>query len=190
MVEAEIRLILLGPHGLAAADWLGLFGHFLMLSLLAVGGALGTAPEMHRYAVGQQHWLTDGQFTASVALAQSAPGPNLLFVAVLGYNIAGLAGVAVTMAGMLIPSSTLALVATRWGARRRESRGVRAFVAGLAPLTLGLLLSTGWILSEPFRTQPGALALTLGATLVAWRSRLSPVWIVGAGALLGAVGWV
>jgi chromate transporter len=180
--------MLLGPNLLSTADWLGLFGHFLMLSLLAIGGAIGTAPEMHRYVVLQQHWLTDSQFTASVALAQAAPGPNLLFVAVVGYNVGGLAAVAVVLLGMLIPSTTLALFATRWGARRRESRGVRAFVAGMASITLGLLLATGWILAEPSRGSPGAVALVLLAVLVAWRSKLSPIWLVGAGALVGALG--
>ena len=44
---------------LSATDWLGLFGHFLLLSLLAIGGAMSTAPDMHRYIVSQQHWLID-----------------------------------------------------------------------------------------------------------------------------------
>ncbi|HMS04436.1 MAG TPA: chromate transporter, partial [Burkholderiaceae bacterium] len=66
---------------LGAADWLTLFTHFLSLSLLAVGGAITTAPDMHRYLVGSQHWLSDAQFNASIAIAQAAPGPNVLFVA-------------------------------------------------------------------------------------------------------------
>ena len=74
---------------MTAAELFGLFGHFLLLSLLAVGGAIATAPDMHRYMVTDHHWLTDAQFTSSIAIAQAAPGPNLLFVAVLGWNAAG-----------------------------------------------------------------------------------------------------
>ncbi len=172
------------------ADWLGLFAHFLMLSMLAIGGAIATAPEMHRYVVVDRGWLSDAQFTSSVALAQAAPGPNLLFVAVIGWNIAGLAGAAVTMIGILIPSTTLALAVTRWGATRRERRGVRAFTAGMAPLTIGLLLATGWVLTEPTRDSIGALVLVVATVLVMWRTKLSPTWMVGAGALVGALGWV
>jgi len=69
------------------ADWLALFTHFLTLSLLAVGGAITTAPDMHRYLVTDQHWLTEVQFTSSIALAQAAPGPNVLFVALMGWNV-------------------------------------------------------------------------------------------------------
>ena len=67
--------------------WWSLVVHFASLSLLAVGGAITTAPDMHRYLVGQQGWLSDAQFTSSIALSQAAPGPNVLFVALLGWNV-------------------------------------------------------------------------------------------------------
>ena len=65
---------------LTATDWLNLFNHFAALSLLAVGGAITTAPDMHRFLVAQQAWLSDGQFTAAIALAQAAQQrrPDLL----------------------------------------------------------------------------------------------------------------
>ena len=179
-----------GLHGLGAAELLGLFSHFLMLSLLAVGGAITTAPDMQRYVVGQQHWMSDGSFTASVALAQAAPGPNVLFVAVIGFNAAGLAGAAATLLGIMLPSTTLALWATRWGHARRETLGVRTFTTGLAPLTLGLLLATGWILSDPFRSHPGAVVLVAFSVAFMLKTRWSPMWLIGLGAVVGALGWV
>jgi len=176
--------------GLSASDLLGLFAHFLLLSLLSVGGAITTAPDMHRYLVTDQHWITDAQFTASVALAQAAPGPNVLFVAALGWNVAGPVGAIVTMLGIMMPSTTLALWATRWGTRRRDTLAVRAFTAGLAPLTIGLLLATGWILTDPARDQWGLLALVGMTVLVVGRGKLSPIWMVAVGMLAGAIGWV
>lgn len=196
-------------HELSALQLLGLFGHFLGLSLLAVGGAITTTPDMHRYLVTQQGWLDDGQFTDAIALAQAAPGPNLLFVAVMGWNVAGAWGVAATMVGVLLPSTVLAYGASRWQGARREHRSVQAFTTGMAPLTVGLLLSTAWLLAEPAlrglwqTTAPaippsssplarnlGSLLLvtfTVGATL---RKKLSPLALVGIGAVLGALGWV
>ena len=175
-------------------DLTGLFAHFLVLSLLAVGGAITTVAEMHRYIVAEHHWLTDAQFTASIAIAQAAPGPNVLFVAVLGWNVGGPLGTLATMTGILVPSTALSLWATRWGAQRRETRGVRAFTTGLTPITLGLLLSTGWVLAEPYLLNPahrwGAfalIALTIAAML---RTRLSPMWLVALGMIAGALGWV
>lgn len=185
---SALQTLLWGPLGLGGADLLALFGHFMLLSLLAVGGAITTAPDMQRFVVGSRHWLDDAQFTASVALAQAAPGPNVLFVAVIGWNVGGLAGVLATTTGSLLPSTTLALWASRWGAQRRDAIGVRAFTAGMAPLTIGLLLSTGWVLTEPARGHAGALALVLATVLIMLRTRLSPMWPIALGAVVGALG--
>lgn len=173
-----------------ASDLLALFGHFLVLSLLAVGGAITTAPDMHRYLVVDQRWLSDAQFTASVALAQAAPGPNVLFVAVLGWNVAGALGAFVTLLGMMLPSTTLALWATRWGERRANTRFVRAFKAGFAPLTIGLLFATGWVLADPLRVSWRVLALVAITVWLCLRTRLGPLWLVAGGMLAGALGWV
>jgi chromate transporter len=178
----------------STADLIGLFTHFLVLSLLAVGGAITTVPDMHRFIVAEHHWLTDAQFTASIAIAQAAPGPNVLFVAVLGWNVAGALGAFATMTGILLPSTVLSVWATRWGTRRRETIGVRAFTTGLTPITLGLLLSTGWVLAQPYLLNPahlwGALALIGISILVMLRTKLSPMWVVALGCIVGALGWV
>ena len=182
--------LLLGTHGLDSGVLLSLFLHFGVLSLLAIGGAITTAPDMQRFVVGERGWLSDAQFTTSVALAQAAPGPNVLFVAVVGWNIAGLPGVAVTLAGSLLPSTTLALAASRYGERHRGSRAMRAFSTGMAPLTLGLLLATGWVLSAPVRDSWGAMLLLPFTVLMLVKTKLSPIWLVAAGAVVGAMGWV
>lgn len=180
----------LGPGLLGGPELLHLTLHFMMLSLLAVGGAMTTAPDMQRFVVGEKGWLSDAQFTASVALAQAAPGPNVMFVAVIGFNVAGLAGVLATMSGTLLPSTTLALAASRWGDRNRSSRALRAFTVGLAPVTIGLLLATSWILLEPTRTQWATAALVAATLVLMLRTRLSPLWPMAGGAVAGMAGWV
>ncbi len=172
------------------ADWWALLAHFLAMSMLAIGGAVAVAPEIHRYIVEQRGWIDDGQFSAAIALAQSSPGPNLLFVPVIGYSIAGFGGAAVALLGMLIPSTTLALTVSRWGSKRRETRGVRAFVAGLAPVTIGLILSTGGLLAAPLVGHPAAWLLLIATVVLMLATRVSPVWPIAAGAIAGALGWV
>ena len=194
---------------LTAVDWLALLTHFLSLSLLAVGGAITTAPDMHRYLVDERHWLSEGQFTSSVALAQAAPGPNVLFVALLGWNVGmnagggmgsgvaawayALLGVSIAMIGIMLPSTTLTFAAARWGHQNRELRAVRAFKQGMAPIVIALLIATGWILASshgsPLQHWPLWLLAGLCALLV-WRTRLHLLWLLGAGALLGWLGWV
>ncbi|MBK9134348.1 MAG: chromate transporter [Betaproteobacteria bacterium] len=185
-----VRVLLVGSHDLRLADWAALFGHFLLLSLLAIGGAITTAPDMQRFVVGERHWLTEAQFNASVALAQAAPGPNVLFVAVVGYNVGGLAGAFATMVGTLLPSTLLTLRASHWNAANATAWPVRALHAGLAPVTIGLLLATGWILFEPQAGDWASAALALGTIIFMLRTRLSPMWPIACGAIAGAAGWI
>lgn len=179
-----------GTHGLGGAELLGLLSHFLMISLIAVGGAISAVADMHRYMVVEQGWVDDATFLSSIAIAQAAPGPNVLFVAVLGWNAAGLLGVLATMTGILLPSTVLTMAVSRWGAQRPDALWVRALPLGLGPLTIGLLLSTGWVLTEPVRLHPMAWVLVLGTVVVMTRTRLSPLWLIGLGGIVGALGWV
>ena len=185
----------------ALQDWLALFLHYLSLSLLSIGGAITTAPDMHRFLVDQQGWLTDAQFSASIAIAQAAPGPNVLFVALLGWNVGlnvggpltGLMGVLVALTGILVPSTTLTYLATRWGHRNRDLRPVRAFKQGMAPIVVALLLATGWILATANSStlQDWPLWLTAVITaLIVWRTKLHMLWLLGAGALIGWFGLI
>ena len=194
---------------LSPADWVALFTHFLSLSLLAVGGAITTAPDMHRYLVNEQHWLTDSQFTSSIALAQTAPGPNVLFIALLGWNVGvnaggGLSagptawayavlGMLIAMMGILLPSTTLTFAAARWAHRNKELRGVRAFKQGMAPIVIALLIATGLILATSQGTgleHWRLWAVTAISALMVWRTRLHLLWLLGAGGLLGWMGWL
>ncbi len=194
---------------LSPADWVALFTHFLSLSLLAVGGAITTAPDMHRYLVNEQHWLTDSQFTASIALAQTAPGPNVLFIALLGWNVGvnaggGLSagptawayavlGMLIAMMGILLPSTTLTFAAARWAHRNKELRGVHAFKQGIAPIVIALLIATGLILATSQGTgleHWRLWAVTAISALMVWRTRLHLLWLLGAGGLLGWMGWL
>ena len=182
------------PAVLSMADLFDMFLRFLSLSLLSIGGAISTAPEMHRYLVVAKGWLSDTQFTSSIALAQAAPGPNILFVAVLGWNTAGWAGTLAAMLGIMLPSTTLVMAATRWAEANRNSLVVRSFTSGMAPLTLGLLSATGWLLALPYVADPAhrwtTLALMAVTVLVVVRTRLSLLWLVAGGGVLGALGWV
>ena len=186
---------------MTAADWLALWGHFATLSLFAIGGAIPMAPDMHRYLVSEQHWLTDQQFNASIALAQAAPGPNVLFVALFGWNLglnaggygSAVLGMALTMLGILLPSSILMMLTSRWGHRNRSWRPVRAFKLGMAPMVVALIVATGWLLSTAHGDAEHdwrLWLLTAIACVLVLKTKIHLLWVLGAGAVLGALGWV
>jgi chromate transporter len=189
-------------HGLLA-----LFTHFAGLSLLAVGGAISVIPDMHRYLVGEAALMSTPQFNASIALAQAAPGPNVLFVALMGaysgltiYGVPGQLtlgnwqavgmGIAATMIGFFLPGTVMTLATTGWLQRHRLHPAVRGFKAGLAPVAIALTLSTAWLLLVPglagWRDWPLALAAVL-ALLLVLTTRLHLLTVMALGAAVGVL---
>jgi len=178
----------------------------LSLSLLSVGGVIVLASEQHRFLVLDKGWLTDQQFQASIALAQAAPGPNVLFLALWGWHIglnAGLAsgipgwawgsavaGAAICLLGTLLPTSLLTLVVARVAQRHRHRSGVKALRVGLAPVVVGAMLATAAILARAPAAQdqqPWLWALAAVSGVLVWRSRLHLLVLLAVGAAAGVV---
>src|SRR5262249_49442229 len=112
---------------------------FALLSLCSFGGANAILPEIHRHIVEHHHWLTDTEFAHLFAVSQAAPGPNVLFVTLLGWRVAGVVGALLATLAMFIPAAVLTFaIAGAWdrfkGAAWRDH-----LQAALAPLTIGLV---------------------------------------------------
>ncbi|SHJ06757.1 chromate transporter [Roseomonas rosea] len=173
------------------AAW-DLFVFFLKLSLLAVGGANAAVPEMHREVVELRGWMTDATFSQGYALASAAPGPNVLFVAVIGWHVAGAQGLVASLLGFLGPTFILAWAVASLTQRLAGDWRLAALRAGLVPVAIGLILATGLVTGAAAARGSGvevavAVTITLASALFTWRSNLSPLWALAAG---GALGWL
>jgi chromate transporter len=177
-----------GGETMSATDLVDLFAHFAMLSLLSIGGALGTSPEMHRFLVESRGWIDHRQFTDSITLAQTAPGPNILFVTLLGWETAGAIGAAATTLGIMLPSSLITLYAHRLKTAHEDSRIVTAIRLGLSPIAIGMTTSAGWIVAASNDVNLRLAALTAVTMVVVLRTKFNPLWLIAAGAILGASG--
>lgn len=182
---------------LSALDWWALAERFLLLSILSVGGPLILVPEMRRFLVVDQGWVNDSQVAASVALAQSAPGPNVLFVALLGWNVGlnagsywlGLLAAMLTMVCLLLPSSVLLYAASHWIHRNGNRLAVRAFKHGMSPVVSSMLVASGWMLATAGTevTRDWGLWLLSAATVVlVLKTRLPMVVLILFGGIIGA----
>ena len=90
--------------------------HFALLSMMAIGGGvIMLAPDIQRYVVDSNHWITAQQFAAAYTIAQAAPGPNLLYVTLVGWWAAGWAGALVATLAIIVPPATLTLVMSGTG---------------------------------------------------------------------------
>lgn len=169
---------------------LQLFLEFTLLSCVAFGGATALLPEMHRVVVENHHWLTDASFTDLYAIAQAAPGPNVLVVALIGWEIAGLPGALATTLAMSLPMSiVIYLLIDRWESFA-GCRWQKAISIGVAPLAVGLIFSGATLIAQSARFGWGGALIIVVTMVVALRTKLPPLWLIGLGALLGILGFV
>jgi chromate transporter len=165
-----------------------LAGFFALMSLFAIGGANSAVPEMHRYAVDVQHWLTDRQFADTFALAQLTPGPNVIIVTLIGYHVAGLPGALVTTLSMCGPTCMLAFFVGRTFDRFRGAAWQSALSGGLVPVTLGLTAASATVVATAADYNLAAMAVTLATALICYFVRINPIWMFAAAATLGLTG--
>ncbi len=161
----------------------GLVATFAILSLLSIGGVNAMVPEIHRQVVDLHHWMDDGTFAALVAVAQIAPGPNLLIVSLIGWSLAGLAGLLAATLAMMVPSCLLAVGAGRLLARDGIGMRIAPLRRSLAPVALGLMLASSVVMARVAFQGPASLAITATVGFLALATRLSPLW-----SLAGAAG--
>lgn len=156
---------------------------FATLSLVSIGGANATLPEIHRQVVGGLGWMDDQTFAHLFAISQIAPGPNILVVSLIGWHVAGLAGLAVATVAILAPSSLLAFGAGRAIARWEDSAWVRIVKAGLVPVAVGLILASG-VVAARANDRTIVTGATTGVVAVAFLfTKRNPLWLLTAGAL-------
>jgi chromate transporter len=161
---------------------------FGLMSLFAVGGGNAAIPEMHRIAVDTHHWLTDKQFADVFAISQMSPGPNVLIVTLIGYAVAGVAGALVSTLAMCVPTAGLAYYVSRLFTRSSRSRWPAIIRAALVPLSIGLMGASALILALTSDRTWAAGLVTATAAVLAFATRLNPLWLLLAGGCLGFAG--
>lgn len=164
--------------------------HFAVLSLFAIGGANAAIPEMQRLAVEVEGWMSNRQFADMFAIAQLAPGPNVIIVTLIGYHVAGISGAVVTTVAMCGPTSVLTYYVGRVWERFRNARWRIAIQAGLVPVSIGLIAASAWVLALAADHNWVATAITFVTMIVAYFTRLNPLWLFAAAALIGLFGYV
>ena len=159
--------------------------YFALLSLVSVGGIPSVMPEMQRVVVDVQGWMTAAEYTQLFAIAQAAPGPNVLVTALIGWKIAGIAGGMVTFGAFCGPAAVLAYAIGGVWDRMRAAPWRKVFQRALIPISVGFIVSGGYVLATP-RGVDWQSALIAGlSAAVLYATRLNPLWVLGGGGVLG-----
>jgi len=169
------------------ADAGTLLAHLALLSLVSVGGAHAVFPDIFRLVVTERGWMTGTEFATLVALSQAAPGPNVLVIALIGQRVGGAALGVAALVAFCFPSSVIAWFAARAHFRAAGTRLTRAIRNGFAPVTVGVVLASGFILATGAGPQGWIYTIAIVSTVLASVTRLHPSWLIVAGAVVGAL---
>ncbi|PYM78597.1 MAG: chromate transporter [Candidatus Rokuibacteriota bacterium] len=164
---------------------LGLY--FALLSLLTFGGVSSVIPEMQRYIVDVKGWTTAADFMNLFAVAQAAPGPNVLFTSLIGYRVAGIAGSVVALLGLCVPAAALTWVVSTLWERVGDSPWRNIIRRALAPVVVGLTFAGGYIIATPHTPDWRLWLIALATAAGVLRTRVNPLWLLAGGAVLGGL---
>lgn len=170
-------------------DLLSLAAIFSQLSLLAFGGGNTILPEMQRQVVQVHHWMTKADFSALFALAQAAPGPNMMVVTLIGWHVAGWPGVLVTSLAKFGPSSLVTILALHAWDRFKDRPWRRYAQWGLVPVTAGIVAASAALIAQASDSTAIAWAITAVTAAIALKTRVHPLWLLAAGSLIGLTGF-
>lgn len=159
---------------------------FGTISLMAIGGANAVVPEVHRQVVDLLGWMDAPTFARLFAIAQAAPGPNVMLASIIGWQVAGTPGLLVATLAMLVPSSLLALACGRGLRRWSDNGAVRIVTLALVPIALGLMLASGAVATLAADAGLFGYAVTAATALVTYRSKVNPLVPMA----VGTVGYV
>lgn len=164
--------------------------HTMMLSLLAIGGVGPILPELHRIIVVENGWLTGEQFTALFALAQAAPGPNFIFVTLIGLHLFGMVGALSLTAAISGPAMVIAYAAARLAKAWDKQLWFRLVRAGMVPMTTGLMIASAWLLTDAAARGPFSYVITGVTAAILLTTRINPLVLLAIAGGLGIAGLV
>jgi len=161
--------------------------YFALLSLVSVGGMPSVMPEMQRIVVDVEHWLTAPEFTQLFALAQAAPGPNVLVTALVGWKVAGIPGGLLALSAFCLPAGALAYTIGQLWDRFRDAEWRKTFQRALVPVTIGFVLSGGYLLGTPHGLEWRSVLIMAASAAILFAAKVNPLWILAGGGVLGAL---
>ena len=161
---------------------------FGQLSLLAFGGANSILPDLQRQVVGHG-WMSGHEFAALFALAQVAPGPNMMVVSLIGWRVGGLSGALISTAAIAGPSSVLTYLTAGAWFRLRDKPWRKTIQAGLLPVTVGLVMASAVLIAKSTTLDWRTGLITAAVAGLIYFTKLHPLLILAGAAAIGALGF-
>jgi len=112
-------------------------------------------------------------------LSLFAPGPNVIVVSLIGYQVAT-GNVRVHLHPCFPHRHDVG--------RCKDAPWRIATQTGLVPISIGLVAASAMVVAGGVGRNPVAVAIIVATAVVSYTTRLNPLWIFAAAALIGLIG--
>jgi chromate transport protein ChrA len=164
---------------------------FLRIGTVTFGGGFVMVPLIESEVVNTHHWITHQEFVEAFALGQITPGPVLITATFIGYRVAGTLGALVATVSIFLPSLCLTIAAGSSLRRFRANRQVQAFLRGVTPAVVGLLVAAAWSIGRAGIQSWVGVAIAVAAAAILLRFRTNAFLVMlGAAVLRYAISFV
>ena len=148
--------------------YLQLFLSFLQIGALSFGGGYAAMPLIQAQIVTEHQWLSMGEFTDLVTIAEMTPGPIAVNSATfVGYRVCGFTGALCATLGVVLPSF-LVITAIAFVLREFQSMKVVQYAFfGIRAGVLALILKALWSMYRQCPKNPVSYAIAAGSFILA-----------------------
>ncbi len=147
-------------------------------------------PALYDLSVNQEHWIHSQTFADYFAIAQAAPGPNLMTVTLIGWKVGSVVGAAIATIAIAWPSSIMIYFLQRSILGIRDIQKQKMIQAAAGVLAVGLVLSAAWGIALQINSGTAAYLLTIGTIVITVFTRWHPLYLIAIGGALGVLGFI
>lgn len=167
-----------------------LFLSFLQVGLFSIGGGYAAMPLIQSQVVAGNGWLTMGEFTDLITIAEMTPGPIAVNSATfVGIRVAGIGGALIATLGCILPSCLIVSLLAHLYFKYKKGSAMQNVLGCLRPVVVALIASAGLSILKVvvFSDLPIAVenvqiagsALFLAAFFLLRKGKQNPIWVMG-----------
>lgn len=131
--------------------------------------------------------MTRAELIDAIAIGQFTPGPVLSTSTFIGYQLSGFTGALVATAGIFLPSFLFVLILNPFIPRMQKSRILRYFLDSVNVAAVAVMLAVLIIMAKDTLVEWQGLVISLIAVFLTFKTKISTIWTIVIGAVLGFV---
>ena len=175
-----------------------LFSTFFVIGMFTIGGGYAMLSLIQNEVVTVHGWISDGTFTAIVAISQMTPGPiGINSATYIGYEVLANTGAAQPLCvlgsftatfAVVLPSFIIVLGLCKVYEKWKNHYMFQGIMSGLKPATLGLIGTAALGLATPENfIDWKSFVICIAAFVALYFKKIGPFGIIGLGALVGLI---